>query len=255
MLHFLDSTGTPTVSGQEVRPAEFLKSRGLDRQRGATAIWVLTGEAPVLKSHRAAKGLATQLSIAERQERAIDTPDQDPKPLIDAYRAQISQYDEQVAAIDHQLALLGPPAGIRPADLAHNLLVQEQNAIIREQRRLGTLIRNLYDQRDGVRAQKWQIRQEAARLREAYQLRIDNLQESVPKLQRKYAELGEDKAIEKALADLTASSGIKQKLGPTKDFQAAVNWLERNGDSERRNGTGDRRTGSSARRQSRRPRS
>jgi clan AA aspartic protease (TIGR02281 family) len=36
----------------------------------------------------------------------------------------------------------------------------------------------------------------------------------------------DDAAIQKALADLSASSRSKQKLGPSSEFQAAVKWLE-----------------------------
>jgi hypothetical protein len=222
-----DGTGTPAVRAQELRPAEVLKSRGLNRQRGSSPIWVLTGEAPVLKNYRAARGLATQLAIAQRQEQAIEMGDQDPKALIDFYRAQISQYDQQVAAIDQQLANLGPPTGHAAADYARNLLVREQNAIIREQRRLGTLIRNLYDQIGMQREWKWQVSKEVVRLREAYMQAIEDLRESVPKILKNYAELGKDEGIRKALAALSVSSRTEQKLGPSRDFQAAVKWLER----------------------------
>jgi hypothetical protein len=157
---FPDGTGTPAVRAQGPRTAEVLNSRGLNRQRGSSPTWVLMGEAPVLKNYRAGKGLATQLAIAQRQEQAIEMGDQDPKALIEFYRAQISQYDQQVAAIDQQLTNLGPPVGLAVADYSRNQLQREQNAIIREQRRLGMLIHNLYDQREMAREQKWQISQE-----------------------------------------------------------------------------------------------
>ncbi len=227
VTQFPDVTGTPTVRARELRPAEVLKSRGLNRQRGSSPTWVLMAEARVLKSYRAAAGLATQLAIAQRQEQAIEMGDQDPKALIEFYRAQIGQYDLQVATMDQELANLGPPAGHAAADYARNQLVREQNAIIREQRRLGTLIRNLYDQMGMQREWKWQVSKEVVRLREAYMQAIEDLRESVPKVLKTYAELGKDEAIQKALVNLSTSSKTKQKLGPSKDFQTAAQWLER----------------------------
>jgi clan AA aspartic protease (TIGR02281 family) len=68
---------------------------------------------------------------------------------------------------------------------------------------------------------------EVARLGEAYMQAVDKLRESISKLLEHYAQLGEDPAIQKALADLSTSSKIKQKLGPSKDLQSAIKWLER----------------------------
>jgi hypothetical protein len=69
--------------------------------------------------------------------------------------------------------------------------------------------------------------QEVFRIRQAFLQAIDDLRESVPKILKQYAELGKDEAIQRALADLSASSGTKQKLGPSRDFQTAAQWLER----------------------------
>jgi hypothetical protein len=56
---------------------------------------------------------------------------------IQPFLAQIGQLDQRVGALDQELTNLGPPAGQAAAGLARNLVQREQNAIIREQRRLG----------------------------------------------------------------------------------------------------------------------
>jgi predicted aspartyl protease len=89
------------------------------------------------------------------------------------------------------------------------------------------LIRNLNNQMGMQREWKWQISKEVVRLREAYMQAIDELRESAPKVLKQYAELGKDEAIQRALTDLSSSSRTKQKLGPSRDFQTAAQWLER----------------------------
>jgi predicted aspartyl protease len=224
--HLLSSTATLAARAQEIGPTEHLKSRGLNRPRASSQTWIVAGEARVLKNCRAAKGLLNQLAIAQNQEQAIELGDHDRKAMIDAYRAQISQLDQQVSAIDQELTNLGPPAGQAAADVARNLLQRELNAIIREQRRLGMLMRNLSDPKDMVGAEKKQIAKEVGRLRGTFVQVIDELRESVPKVQKEYADCAKDTAIQQALANLSASSKSKQKLGPSSEFQAAVKWLE-----------------------------
>jgi clan AA aspartic protease (TIGR02281 family) len=223
----LDIAGTPAVRAQEPRSAEVLKRRGLTRQRGSGATWILMSEATVLDRYRAAKGFETRLSGAQRQELAIETGEQDPEALIESYRAEIRQYQQQVEAIDRGLANLGPPVGVAGADFSRNMLQQQQNAIIREQRRLGTLIRDLHSQREIVRDQQRQLRSDVLRLQQAFVDEIDDLRRSVPKILKTYASLAEDKAVQQALVDLSASPKIQQKLGPSQNFQKAAQWLER----------------------------
>jgi hypothetical protein len=67
--------------------------------------------------------------------------------LIDNCRDQIELLDQRISACDQELANLGPSAGIRAADVCHNMLVQERNALLFEQRRLGNLIRSLAEGR------------------------------------------------------------------------------------------------------------
>ena len=56
---------------------------------------------------------------------------------------------------------------------------------------------------------------------------VSDLRKSVDEITAKYAEVSGKEEVTKALKDLSASSKIKQKLGPSKDLTAAIKWLAR----------------------------
>ena len=152
---------------------------------------------------------------------------QNPQVFIDNYRQQIDWLDQRIGAYDQELANLGPSGGNQAANVYHNMLVQERNALVAEQRRLSTLINNLADQRGQFQELKQQFNAEVARLRESYMQAISDLRKSVDEIMAKYAELNGKEEISKALKDLSASSKIKQKLGPSKELASAIKWLGR----------------------------
>ncbi len=109
----------------------------------------------------------------------------------------------------------------------HNLLVQEQRAIVAEQRRLSTLIGNLVRQGGDLEQQRREFNVEVRRLSDSSKKALDELSKSIDKIQQKYADAGKDADITKALADLSVSTGSNQKLGPSKALQEAETWLKR----------------------------
>jgi clan AA aspartic protease (TIGR02281 family) len=152
---------------------------------------------------------------------------QNPQDMIDNYRQQIDWLDQRIGAYDQELANLGPAGGNQAANVYHNLIVQERNAIVGEQRRLGTLISNLANQRGEFQEQKKQFNAEIARLRESYVQAIGDLRKEVDEITAKYAELNGKEEVSKALKDLSASSRTPQKVGPSKELTAAIKWLAR----------------------------
>ena len=104
-----------------------------------------------------------QLRGGQEQQEAIEMGNQNPQVLIDYYREQIDLWDQRIAAIDQELASLGPPVGNRAADVYHNMLVQERNAIVGEQHRLSSLINDLANQRGQFQELKQQLNGEVAR--------------------------------------------------------------------------------------------
>jgi hypothetical protein len=153
--------------------------------------------------------------------------DQNPQALMAYYQAQMDMGDARTSEIDRQLASLGPSVGNITVDNWHNLLVQERNAIVGEQRRLQTMINDLVRQRGAFQQQKQQFNGDVAGLQDSYRQAVDELRQSVKKVLKKYAELGESTEIAKALADLSAATRINQKLGPSRELQSASRWLDR----------------------------
>jgi clan AA aspartic protease (TIGR02281 family) len=218
-------TEAAVTRAQDARPADVLKGRDLKRAPGST--WALAAEAAALKDFRYARDLAARLGTARAQQPAIEMGDLNPKALIDAYRQQIDLLDRQTAAIDQELAHLGPSVGNATADNYHNLLVARRNSIVGEQRRLGALVTNLYDQKQQFQGQERQFDAEVARLREASRDAVDALRRSVDRALAGYAELRDTAEVTRALADLTTTTRARQKLGPTKELLAAIRWLEK----------------------------
>ena len=131
------------------------KNKGLARSRGST--WLLSGDAMVLKDARTAKSLAVQWKSAQEQQRALESGNQNPQVFIDNYRQQIAWLDQRISAYDQELANLGPVGGSQVANVYHNMLVQERNGLVTEQRRLSTLIGSIADQRGQFQELKQQF--------------------------------------------------------------------------------------------------
>jgi len=223
LILFLGATAASPAHARQSSAEKVLKDNGLKRPSGAT--WILVGEAGVLKNVLGAKSLAMQLRGAQQQQQKLDMGDQNPQVLIDNYRQQIEWLGQRINAYDEELARLGPPAGIRAADIQYNILVSERNAIIGEQRRLSTLINNLSEQRGQFREMKQRFNTEVARIRETYMQAVTDSREAVDKINAKYAQLNGNADVAKALNDLSASSKIQHKLGPSKDLANAIKWL------------------------------
>jgi clan AA aspartic protease (TIGR02281 family) len=217
--------GTTLSHAKQQAPADVLKNQGLKRSPGAT--WVVAGEAVFLKGVRRAQGLSKQLQIAQQQQQALEMGNQNPQVLINNYRQQIESLDQTIAAYDQQLDNMGPPSGNQAATVYHNMVVQERNAYVTEQNRLRRVINQLADQRGQFQDMKKQFNVEVAQVRESYMQAFSGLRTAVDEITSKYAEVSKNEDVAKALKELSASSRIKQKLGPSKDFTSAIKWLGR----------------------------
>ena len=217
--------GTTLSHAKEQEPAEVLKNQGLKRSPSAT--WVVAGEPGFLKDVKRAQGLSRQLQIAQYQQQALETGNQNPQVLINNYREQIESLDQTIAAYDQELANMGPPSGNQAATVYHNMVVNERNAIVTEQNRLSRLIQQLADQRGQFQDMKKQFNAEVAQIRESYMQAVSGLRTTADEITAKYTEVSKNEEISKALKELSASSRVKQKLGPSKEYTAAIKWLAR----------------------------
>jgi hypothetical protein len=215
--------GVTSSHAKEQEPADVLKNQGLKRSTGAT--WVVTGEPGFLKDVKRAQGLSRQLQIAQQQQQALETGNQNPQVLINNYREQIDWLDQRIDAYDQELANLGPPSGNQAANVYRNMVVTDRNVLVTEQNRQRRVISSLADQRGQFQDMKKQFNAEVAQVRESYMQAFSDLRTARDEITSKYAEVGKSEDVTKALKDLTASSRIKQKLGPSKEFTAAIKWL------------------------------
>ncbi|MGO9470255.1 MAG: TIGR02281 family clan AA aspartic protease [Isosphaeraceae bacterium] len=217
--------GSTLSHAKEQEPTDVLKNQGLKRSPGAIAIWVVAGEAGFLKAVRRAQNLSVQLRMAQQQQQALELGNQNPQVLINNYREQIDWLGQRIDAYDNELARQGPAIGNQAATVYHNMLVNERNALVTEQNRLRRVINQLADQRGQFQDMKQQFNAEVAKVRESYMQAVDDLRKSVDDITAKYAELSKNEEVTKALKALSART--KQKLGPSKECTAAINWLRR----------------------------
>jgi hypothetical protein len=219
--------------GQEASAAQILKKRGLERQRGTPSNWVLKDEAALLNRFRSVQDQYKRLASAYAAQNQFATGGRNRQVMIAAYQAQIDAGDAQTAQIDQQLAALGPSAGNATADNYHNLLVQNRNTIVGEQRRLGTMINNLSQQGGDFPEQLRQFDKEVKDQEASYRQAVEELRESLGEIIKRYEELGNDEEFAKALSDLSAMIKAKQKVGPTKALKDVMSWLARADGSNR----------------------
>ena len=85
----------------------------------------------------------------------------------------------------------------------HNLLVQQHNAMVGEQRRLGTMINSFYQQGGDFQEQLRQFGKEVEKLEKSHRQTVEELRDSLAEINKRYEELGADKEIAKALSDLS----------------------------------------------------
>jgi methyl-accepting chemotaxis protein len=153
--------------------------------------------------------------------------------LIAACQAQIDALDGQITQIDQQLAALGPSVGNATADNYHNILVRQLNTMVGEQRRLGTMINGFSQQGGDFQEQLRQFGKEVDDMEDSHRKVVEELRESVAEINTRYEELGADEEIAKALSDLSATTKVKQRLGPSRELKDATTALARAAGSNR----------------------
>jgi formylglycine-generating enzyme required for sulfatase activity len=218
---------SPADRGQEDSPTQTLKKRGIERQRGTPSSWVLKDETAVLGRFRSVQAEQTRLASARAQQRQLAAGGQTSQALIAACQTQIDAIDGQITQIDQQLAALGPSIGNATADNYHNLLTQQHNALVREQRRLSTMINSFSRQGGDVQEQLRQFSEEVEAMEDLHRQAVEELRDAVAEINTRYEELGADDEVTKALSELSATTKLKQRLGPSRELKDATTALAR----------------------------
>ena len=181
----------------------------------------------ILKDAREASALSAQLRNAQASSRHSRWATRIPRSSSIITGSRSTGSIKGSPATIRRLANLGPSGGNQAANVYHNMLVQERNAIVAEQRRLSTLINNLAESTGPIPGTEATVQRRsgpAARVVHAGNQRA-------PQVGRRdhgrIRGLNGKEEISKALKDLSASSKTKQKLGPSKDLASAIKWLGR----------------------------
>jgi clan AA aspartic protease (TIGR02281 family) len=214
-----------TSRADDPAAAEVLKSRGL-KASGRT-MWVLPGETPIPRKVKQLGDLSRQLKAAQMQQQQLETGPQNPQVLMASYREQVKLLEQRLDAYDEALANFGPTLGNPALVVQRNAIVDERNTVVLAHRRLVALMNRTAEDKQQFQETKQQFTTELARLRESYTQGIEDIRKSVDELKAKYDELNADEAVKKALADLSGSSKIKHKLGPSKTHEDAIALLKR----------------------------
>jgi hypothetical protein len=215
-----------SVLGHDPELTRVLKDRGLKREHGKASSWILPDEEDVLKRVRSLKSMAERLTSAREARQELSAGVAEPGAFIAACQTQIDLGDARISDIDRQLAGIGPSVGNITVDNWHNLLVQERNSIVGEQRRLNGLMSGVARQGGALERQQRQFDEDIESMAVALRNKVDELRTAVDKVLKKYAKLAADEEISRALAELSGSQRSRQNLGPSRDLQSVARWLE-----------------------------
>jgi len=208
------------------RPDDVLKKHDLKR---TGTIWVLPGESSILRDFRDARSILREVGEGVVQQQEMELGSRDRKGLIQQLRDQSDQIGQQIAQLNQQLdALVVPPGGNNFVVQQRNQVAQQHNAMLVERDRVINQLNSLQDQgKDQDQDQKLQLNAEVAERREKYMQSILDLRKAVDEISAKYAELGKDAEVTKALEVLSAASRSKHRLGPSKALGEAIKLLKK----------------------------
>ena len=104
----------------------------------------------------------------------------------------------------------------------HNLLVQQHNAMVGEQRRLNTMMNSFYQQGGDFQEQLRQLGKEIEKLEKSHRQNVEELRDLLAEINKRYEELDADEEIAKALSDLSTKIKVKQRIVPSKELRDAT---------------------------------
>ena len=202
-----------------------LKQHELKRVGGA---YVLLDEAEVLKSFKEFATLQRNFGQGLDYLDRFQAAEQQRRANIEQLSQNYQFLQRQIQATSRQIALIEQSGGGVLLNAQRNQVVAQRNLIVSESNqmveRLNTLRRMEADT-----TQKQQVQAEVTQRREQFLEAMLALRGLVDATASKYQKLAKDDAVLQALSDASAASKskIKYKLGPSRDFLAAVQRLEK----------------------------
>jgi clan AA aspartic protease (TIGR02281 family) len=206
------------------QPEDVLTSHGLKR-KGTT--WVLADETTVLKNRRDAKDLRRQAESGLMQQHQFENSRQECKEAIEQLRMEGDMLTQRIEALNQQLYdLAQPPGGNYYVHVQREQVAREHNMLATQLSHVNNELNRLREQSKD-QEQKSQIDGEAAHSREKYMDAVLEFRKSIDDVFAKYAALGKNADVQKALETLSATTKNKHKLGPSKELNDAIRELQK----------------------------
>ena len=207
---------------------QVLKSHELKR---SGTIWMLPGEAAILKDLRDARALSREIGEGIAQQQAFEYGSQERKLEVQQLREQSNLLNQQLAMVNQELANLGG-AGGNFVQQQRAQLGRQNNMIVAQLNQITNRLQAFQDQsKDQEKDTKLQLNAEVGKTKEKYTEAILELRKAVDEITAKYDELKNNPEVTKALASLSASTKSQHRLGPSKALSEAIKLLKRSAGS------------------------
>jgi formylglycine-generating enzyme required for sulfatase activity len=217
--------------GKDDSPTEILKKRGLVCLRGTPPTWIIKEETDVLARCRLVGYQEAWLAWAHEQQKEVLHGTLSRQALIDVCQAGLDSLDREFPVIDQKIGE-NPFIGTGMAAYYHNLLVQMHNKMVGEESSLRAFMKSLDQQRRSFEEELRQFGEEVEKMDKSHQKTFDELRDWIADINRRYDDLGADKEIAKALSEVSATTPLKPKLGPSRALKNATKAVARAGASK-----------------------
>ena len=221
--------GSSWASSRAADPAaeSTLKEKGLTK---SASTFVIEAERPVLAKMKEVRGIFANYAIlADRQAAAEHVATQ--LAQLEEHRAELQSNLEEVN--ERIIEQAGTPSSNAPRQGPNNFPgTAPSNPLIARRDQIRVALAEVGRNQKALKAQgpqgkdKTTLEEDVKKKEEAFKSALADLRRQVDEVTRKYAELGADESVKKALDDLKKDSKAKLKLGPSDAFLAGVKELD-----------------------------
>jgi hypothetical protein len=227
LLFILGSVGAESRGGDSAAEAT-LKEKGLAK---AGHTWVIEAEKPVLAKMKEIRAIfASYATAAEKQAVAEQVAMQSAQ--LEEHRVELqSSLDDLNQRIVEQVTT--PQASPFPRQGPNNTPpTAPSNPLIAQRDQIKLQLAEVASTQKALKTQtpptsnKTALDEDVKKKQEAFKSALSDLRRQVDDVTKKYAELGADQSVKKAIADLMKASKAKVNLGPSDAFLAGVKELD-----------------------------
>src|SRR4051794_10030095 len=222
--------GSKAEEAQKDSPEQILKSHELKR---SGTVWLLPGEAAILKDLRDARALSREIGEGIAQQQAFEYGTQERREQVQQLREQSTLISQQIIQLNQQLRnLVSPPGGNNFVAQQRNQLANQHNILLMQRDQINNQLNAMQDQsKDQEKDTKLLLNAEVGKTKERYTEAILELRKAVDEITAKYDELKNNEEVTKALTSLSASTKSQHRLGPSKALSEAIKLLKKSAGS------------------------